>query len=467
MGEARARFRLGTGRRRALQAAAALTVGGLLIAAAGPTQAASAAGPAKPASAAGPAKPASGAGSVGSTADCDSLTTCYTPQELQVAYGVKPLLDRGIDGRGETVVLPEVGEVSGQPPAVSDIRQDLVKFDALFHLPAAHLRAVTTLAGGSAQWLAYGEEVLDVEMVHAIAPGASIDIVLLPPTALANDANAVASAIASLRLASTLGGIVSASEGGQVGGEQCTTKANADRVDAVLREDASRHVTVVAASGDSGAAAESCSLIPQGQYTPVKGVTLLSSDPYVLGAGGTTLTASRTTGAWVSETAWGLPYGDPGSLFQASSGGFSRFFGRPAYQDGVPGIGAARGVPDVAADANGHTAMAMVISTGPQGRYIRDGGGTSAAAPLWAALIALADQYAGRHLGFVNPAIYRIAESASYHQAFHDITSGNNTAEFPPVTIAGYHARAGWDPVTGWGSPDAQYLIPLLARYAS
>jgi subtilase family serine protease len=465
---------LGAGRRRLLGAAAGLAAAclaaaGLLITAAGSAQPASAAGsaPARPASGGGPAKPVGSPAGIGPTADCNSLTTCYTPQELQVAYGVKPLLDRGIDGRGETVVLPEVGEVSGQPPAVSDIRQDLAKFDALFHLPAAHLRALTTLAGGSAPWLAYGEEVLDVEMVHAIAPGASIDIVVLPPTALANHANAVASAIASLRLAGTLGGIVSASEGGQVGGEQCTTRTDAERVDAVLRADASRHVTVVAAAGDSGAAAESCSLIPQGSYTPVKGVTLISSDPYVLGAGGTTLTASRSTGAWISETAWGLPYGDPGSLFQASSGGFSRFFARAAYQDGVPGIGAARGVPDVSADANGHTAMAMVISTGADSRYIRDDGGTSAAAPLWAALIALADQYAGRHLGFVNPAIYRIAESASYHQAFHDITSGNNTAEFPPITIAGYHAHAGWDPVTGWGSPDAQYLIPLLARYAS
>ena len=72
---------------------------------------------------------------------------------------------------------------------VSDIRQDMAQFDTLFHLPAAHLRAVTTLAGGSSPWLAYGEEVLDAEMVHAIAPGASIDIVVLPPTALANDTN--------------------------------------------------------------------------------------------------------------------------------------------------------------------------------------------------------------------------------------------------------------------------------------
>ena len=404
------------------------------------------------------------AGAAGSTADCDSVTTCYTPQQIEVAYGIKPLLDRGIDGRGETVVLPEVGEPALSPPAVSDIRQDMADFDKQFHLPAASLRVVTTLGGDSSKWAAYGEEVLDAEMVHAVAPGAAIVIVLLPPSALYNTANAVASSIASLRLASTLGGVISTSEGGQVGGEPCVTKAQASQVDAVLSQVASRHVTVVAASGDTGAAAEVCSFAPNATYKPVKGVTLISSDPYVLAAGGTTLTASHATGAWENETAWGLPYGDVGSTFQASSGGFSSLFSRPSYQDGVPGIGSARGVPDVAADANGHTAMAIVISEGGGKYMVRDGGGTSAAAPLWAGLIALADQYAGRHLGFVNPAIYRIAQSSAYHRAFHDITSGNNTVQFPPVTITGYNAGPGWDPVTGWGSPDAANLIPLLAR---
>jgi subtilase family serine protease len=66
-----------------------------------------------------------------------------------------------------------------------------------------------------------------------------------------------------------------------------------------------------------------------GTFPPVKGVNLLASDPLVLGAGGTSLTASHTTGAWISETAWGLPYGDPGSAFQASGGGFSSLFPRP------------------------------------------------------------------------------------------------------------------------------------------
>ena len=110
--------------------------------------------------------------------------------------------------------------------------------------------------------------------------------------------------------------------------------------------------------------------------------------------------------------------------------------------------------------------MAIAISDGGGQYTIRNSGGTSATAPMWAGLIALADQYAGRHLGFVNPAIYRIGRSARYHQAFHDITSGNNTVRFPPRTITGYQASAGWDPVTGWGSPDGRVLIPLLARYA-
>ncbi len=66
----------------------------------------------------------------------------------------------------------------------------------------------------------------------------------------------------------------------------------------------------------------------------------------------------------------------------------------------------------------------------------------------------------------MNPAIYRIGRSASYHRAFHDITTGNSTVTFPQGTITGYQAAPGWDPATGWGSPDAQVLIPLLARYA-
>ena len=90
--------------------------------------------------------------------------------------------------------------------------------------------------------------------------------------------------------------------------------------------------------------------------------------------------------------------------------------------------------------------------------------GTSAAAPFLAGLVALADQLTGRHLGFVNPASYSIARGPDYHAAFHDITAGNDTFVFPPATVTGYSAGPGWDPVTGWGTPDAAVLVPLLAR---
>ena len=431
---------------------AGAAVMGTLLAACAPTYAAGASVTA----------PASG------TADCDSVTTCYTPHQLQVAYGIRPLLDRGIDGRGETIVLPELAEPRLAPPAVSDLRQDLAHFDKLFGLPTARLRAVTSLAGAAAPWLANGEEVLDAEMAHVVAPGATLAVVLVKTTALNDAASAVAAAVASLRVGLTQGGVISISAAGQAGGEHCDTPAQVARLHAALRAAASQHVTVVAASGDVGVVGEPCSLIKAltgGTFTPVKEANLPASDPLVLAAGGTSLTASHSTGAYISETGWGLPFGDPGSAFQASGGGFSRVFARPGYQEGVRGIGATRGLPDVSADASGHTGMALVISEGGGKVYIRNSGGTSASAPMWAGMIALADQYAGRHLGFVNPAIYRIARGPLYHQAFHDITAGNNTAKFPPETFRGYRAAPGWDPVTGWGSPNARVLVPLLARY--
>jgi subtilase family serine protease len=402
---------------------------------------------------------------VTATGGCDSLAACYTPRQLQAAYGILPLLEHGTDGRGETVVLPELAEPQFPLPA-SDIRRDLAQFDKLFHLPAARVRVVSTLAPSASPWLANGEEVLDTEMVHAIAPGAAIVEVLVEGTSLNNTADGVAASVSALRLGTSLGGVISISAAGQTGGEHCDTHSEVAALHAALRNAANHHVTVVAASGDIGAVGEPCQLIKGlvgGTFPPVKEANLPASDPLVLAAGGTTLTASHKTGAYISESTWGLPFGDPGSHFQASGGGLSRVFARPSYQDHLPGVGAYRGVPDVAATGASHTALA-VITSAASGKYtIHGSGGTSATAPLWAGLIALADQYAGRHLGFVNAALYRIGRSVRYHQAFHDVTAGSNTVRFPPRTISGYRAATGWDPVTGWGSPNASVLIPLLA----
>jgi subtilase family serine protease len=447
--------------RRLRMLAMMMPIAALLATACGPVQAAAARGTTQSSSASTPPS---------STGYCGSGTTCYTPQQLQVAYGIKPLLNRGIDGRGETVVLPELAESKLNPPLVTDLRQDMAAFDDVFHLPAARMRVVTTLAGSGSPWLAFGEEVLDVEVVHALAPDANLVILLLPSTSLNNTPNAAAAAVAELRLGPALGGVMSISAAGQIGGEHCVSRAQADRLNTALQAAVSRGMTVVAASGDMGAAAYQCDLYSALTGTPpahpAKGANLLASDPFVLSVGGTALTASHT-GTWIRETAWDLASGNPGDAggsFQASGGGFSRLFARPAYQAGVPGIRATRGVPDVSADASDRTGVAVVFSNGTRD-MVQSHGGTSASAPMWAALIALADQYAGRQLGFVNPAIYRIARSPCDHRAFHDITTGNNTARFPHKTVTGYQAAPGWDPVTGWGSPNAQVLIPLLARY--
>jgi subtilase family serine protease len=397
-------------------------------------------------------------------ADCLTASLCYAPRQFRVAYGIAPLLDRGIDGRGVTVVLPEeaeTGPVRPQPitgilQSVTDIRQDLAGFDSRFGLPPARIGVITSLAGSSASpWLAGVEEVEDTELVHAVAPDATIRELLVDPAEVSTPARLAATFAAYVRIAAGDGEVMSQSGIGQDFnvGEDSWTRAEAATMNSALEYAAARHLTVVVASGDYGA-------IGNGSATPVREVSLPASEPLVLAAGGTSLTANPVTGAYISETAWN----DSSSEASASGGGFSRLFPRPAYQDGVPGIGAMRGVPDVAADAEGSTGMALAFSA-PGGGYEYIGaGGTSAAAPFWAGLIALADQQAGHPLGFVNPAIYRIARGPLYHKAFHDITTGDNTVSVGGVTVTGYQAGPGWDPVTGWGTPDAQVLIPLLAR---
>jgi subtilase family serine protease len=414
--------------------------------------------------------------------DClDLPSPCYTPRQLRVAYGIQPLLDRGIAGRGQTVVLLEFPPLAtgsptavtgaqvpvtadGQVPTSTDIRQDLLLFDGMFGLAPARLQVVNTLAHAASPWLATPEEVEDTEVVHAVAPDATIREVLIPSADTASSGKVSVAVLAALRLGLAQGGVISLSADA---GEQCFTPAVVAEGNSILEAAQRDRVTVVISSGDSGAATDAC----PGAKTaaaPVKGVNWPASDPLALAAGGTSLRASRTTGAYLGETGWNAAAAAVGgSSPAASGGGFSRLFPRPAYQDGIAGIGATQGVPDVAADADPSTGMALAISDGGQHHILIGAGGTSAAAPLWAAVIALADQYAGRNLGFVNPALYRIGRSAYYHQAFHDVSTGTNTVVFATQTITGYQAAPGWDPVTGWGSPNAQVLVPLLARYAS
>ncbi len=379
---------------------------------------------------------------------------CYTPQQFRTAYNIQPLLDRGIDGRGETVsLIVYAAGPAAAPPQVTDIRRDLATFDGLFHLPPARISVVTTLAGASAPWEAGTEEVMDTEIVHAVAPEAALRVVLMPAGPEDTPASDTAAMLAALPLAIRDTDVVSFS--GALG-EHFFSPAQVAEMRGILRNAAARHVTVAAASGDSGAVSD----VYDFGTAPVKEVSLPASDPFVLGVGGTALTAGPQTGSYIGETAWNQVLPQGGNF--ASAGGFSSIFARPAYQDGVHGSEATRGVPDVAGDAG--TGMALAIESGGRSYELRSAGGTSAATPLWGGLMALADQFAGHDLGFVNPVLYRIARSPLYGQAFHDVTTGNNTVVVNGVTYTGCHAGAGWDPVTGLGSPNAAVLVPLLGR---
>jgi len=265
---------------------------------------------------------------------------CYSPGQYQVAYGVPPLLRRGITGSGETVVMPELANKPG--PNFTDIRKDLAAFDKKFGLPAPKLKVTTTLAGASAPYVAGTEEVEDTEIVHAIAPGAALDVILVPANATASAANFTAAVTGTINAAITQNAAVVSVSGSK--GEHFFTPAQVARLHAALQQAADRHVTVVTSSGDTGVISDN--------GPPVQ-VSLPASDPLVLGVGGTALNASTFTGAYHGEMAWNADT-------EASGGGYSSLFPRPAYQDGVPRIGRMRGVPDVAADADASTAMALL-----------------------------------------------------------------------------------------------------------
>ena len=155
-----------------------------------------------------------------------------------------------------------------------------------------------------------------------------------------------------------------------------------------------------------------------------------------------------------------------GALPWAGGGGLSAIFTRPAYQDPVRGVtGNRRGVPDVAMSGSLSGAVAVFESfTGAPGVW-GPGGGTSAATPEFAGIVAVADQYAHKKLGFINPALYRLEQE--HAPGIVDVTKGSNTVSFTQggktITIKGYRARPGYDLVTGVGTINAAWFVPELA----
>jgi kumamolisin len=207
-------------------------------------------------------------------------------------------------------------------------------------------------------------------------------------------------------------------------------------------------VTVTAAAGDSGSG-----------DTPAGGATahvdFPASSPHVLACGGTSLLADPVTGTVTSEKVWN---NGPGN--GATGGGVSDTFSQPPWQTSaaVPLRGqqhhssqpntSGRGVPDVAADADPRTGYQVFVD----GKAMVFGG-TSAAAPLWAALVCRLSQSLGHRLGLLQPALYAAARPGVTPAGFRDITTGDNGR---------YHAGPGWDPCTGLGVPDGTALLAAL-----
>jgi hypothetical protein len=224
--------------------------------------------------------------------------------------------------------------------------------------------------------------------------------------------------------------------------------------DQIFQEFALQGQSFFQASGDSGANWGSS---PAEEYSAWP-----SDNPYITSVGGTALSTSGPGGFWVSETVWNDHYDASHEGNSASSGGISPNYPIPSWQDGVDmsangGSTTMRNFPDVAAVT---TDIAVISGNSAFANWYD---GTSFAAPLWAGFIALVNQQAAANgqptVGFINPAIYAIADGPSYTSAFHDITIGDNTNG---LSSNEFLAVPGYDLCTGLGSPAGQNLITLL-----
>jgi kumamolisin len=349
--------------------------------------------------------------------------TSYTPPEVAAAYG----LPEGSSADGVWVGLIELGG--------GFVEADLTAyFDALGlatpEVEAVSVDGATNAPTGSADG-PDGEVMLDIEIVGSVASGASIAVYFGPNT----DQGFADAISAAVNDTTRNPAIVSISWGGP---EDQYSSSSISAFEDVFTDAGLVGATVFVAAGDSGSS--------DGETDGLAHVDYPASSPQVVGCGGTTLQVAD--GEVTSEVVW-----DDQPSDGATGGGVSAVFPLPAWQDGVgvppsanPGGAAGRGVPDVAADADPDTGYEVRVD-GEDTVF----GGTSAVAPLFAALSAIAVAQSGP-LGFVNPTLY-----ANESDDFRDITEGNNGA---------YSAAVGWDACTGLGSPVADALVATLVAKA-
>ena len=393
---------------------------------------------------------------------------CYSPQQVERAYDLPPLYAKGLDGRGRTIVIID-------PFGSPTLRHDLRVFDRGFGLPAPPSLRVLQPVGkvppfnpnNPAMVAKAAETTGDVELAHEIAPGADI-LVAETPVAQTAAGGGFPQYMAAedYVIRHHLGDVISQSF--SLPEQNFPSRAALLRLRYAYRDARRHHVTVLAASNDFGAAGPT----PAGTSYLHPVVYWPASDPLVTGVGGTRLHLNAAGDRTSPDTAWNDSRNPAvaklfGALPWAGGGGLSAIFGRPAYQDPVRGVtGNHRGVPDVAMSGSFSGGVLIFESfTGAPGVW-GPGGGTSAATPEFAGIVAIADQYAHKKLGFINPALYRLEQE--HAPGLVNVTKGSNTVSFTQggktITIKGYRARPGYDLVTGVGTIDAARFVPELAR---
>jgi kumamolisin len=349
----------------------------------------------------------------------------FTPTQLARLYG----FPSGVNGHGQCIGIIELG--GGYRP------QDLTAYFSQLGVPMPSIKAIAVDGArnhpnGDPSG-PDGEVMLDIEVAGALAPAAQFVVYFAPNT----DRGFLDAIKAAIHDNQNRPSVISIGWGGP---ESSWTMQALQVYDQAFQEAAALGITVCCAAGDEGSS--------DGISDGYAHVDFPASSPYVLGCGGTRLEASNA--AISQEVVW-----NDGAMAGATGGGISEFFALPGFQNLVnvpasvnPGGKPGRGVPDVAGDADPRTGYLVRVDH----RQVVFGG-TSAVAPLWAALIALINQQLGHPVGYLNPLLYsgRFANAG----ALHDITSGNNGA---------YQARRGWNPCTGLGTPNGAKLMQVLTE---
>jgi len=388
---------------------------------------------------------------------CPNGLVCYSPSHLRDAYDF-PNVHATPSGAGQTIL---VVEAYGSPT----IQQDLGQFDTENGLPdppsfALFTQKVPVSPVGSGDLRTWAVETsLDVEYAHAMAPGARIVLAVADTDDSANLIEVLKEAVPQYP-----GAIVSLSFGEDEVGP-FSDPAMAPTLEPLFAAHVAGGGTVVASSGDLGASNFTIFCSPALHCSPTAMADYPASSPSVLAVGGTEGDPYPgglwNAGHYGGERVWNevLSIG-PG----APGGAPSRLFAAPPWQAGFTGV-STRAEPDVSYNAANNGGVLVVLG-GRHGVV----GGTSAAAPQWAAIVALADELRGKRgmpgLGAVAPLLYGIAaDRHSYAQDFHDVTTGSNALFGDPTKLPGFSAGPGYDLASGLGTPDVARLIKDLAAH--